>query len=50
MPQLVLHASIARILLGSALLFQAGVILRYINYFKQVNVSAASPDSQPVAY
>ena len=38
-PQLVIHASVARILLGSALLFQAGVILRYINYFKQFNVS-----------
>lgn len=39
MPQLVLNASVTRILLGSALLFQAGVILRYINYFKQFNVS-----------
>ena len=39
MSQVVLDASVARILLGSALLFQAGVILRYINYFKQFNVS-----------
>ena len=37
--QVVLDANVARILLGTALLFQAAVILRYINYFKQVNVS-----------
>ncbi|CAI7993502.1 Mucolipin-1 [Geodia barretti] len=34
----VLDASAARILLGTALLFQSAVILRYLNYFRQVNV------------
>ena len=37
-PQVVLDASAARILLGTALLFQSAVILRYLNYFRQVNV------------
>ncbi len=29
------------LLLGTAVLFQAGVILRYISYFKELNVSMA---------
>lgn len=36
--QVVLTASSSRVFLGTAILFQSGVILRYVSYFKELNV------------
>ena len=36
---MIIDSSATRVLLGTALLFQAAVILRYISYFNQLNVS-----------
>ena len=33
------YSAPVRVLLGTAIIFQAVVILRYISYFKQLNVS-----------
>ena len=36
--QYVLDASLTRVCLGTAVLLQAGVVLRYVSYFKELNV------------